>query len=72
MSSARRFVRDGLIAAGDVVADAGRADVVGVGDGAADRLGVADVAVGAEGAAERVAGVGAALELSTARVSTSP
>ena len=49
--------------AGDVVADPGRADVVGVGDGAADRLRVADVAVGAERAAQGVAGVGAALEL---------
>ena len=47
----------------DVVSDPGRADVVGVGDGAADRLGVADVAVGAERAAQGVAGVGAALEL---------
>ena len=63
MSSARRFVRDRLVAARDVVADPGWADVVGVGDGAADRLRVADVAVGAERAAQRVAGVGAALEL---------
>ena len=47
----------------DVVAHPGRADVVGVGDGAADRLRVADVAVGAEGAAQGVARLGAAAEL---------
>jgi hypothetical protein len=63
---------DGLVAAGDVVADPGRADVVGVGDGAADRLRVADVAVGAQDAASSVAGLAQRSSWSTARWSTSP
>jgi hypothetical protein len=54
---------DGLVAAADVEADAGRRDVVRVGDHAADRLGVADVGVGAQRARDRVAGPRAAAQL---------
>ena len=56
-------VCDRLVAAADVVADAGRRDVALVGDAAADRLAVARVVVGAEHAELGVAGRHAALEL---------
>jgi hypothetical protein len=54
---------DGLVAAADVVADAGDGDVVTVGHGAADGLAVADVPVGAQHARGAVLGAHAALEL---------
>ena len=54
---------DGLVAAADVVADAGRAQVLAVGDDAADRLRVADVAVRAQDALAAFCRVDAALEL---------
>ena len=58
-----RSVLHGLVAAADVVADAGGRDVALVGDAAADRLAVARVMVGAEHAERGFAGLHAALEL---------
>ena len=42
----------GLVAAADIVANAGQAEMLAVGDDAADRLGVAEVAVRAQAALE--------------------
>src|SRR5581483_1806076 len=60
---ARQLRLDRLVAAADVVADAGRRHVALVGDATADRLAVARVMVGAENAEVGVAGRHAALEL---------
>ena len=60
---ARELGASRLVAAADVVADAGRRDVSLVGDAAADRLRVARVMVGAEDAERGVACLHAALEL---------
>src|SRR5258705_10607972 len=55
--------QNGLVSAGDVVADPGRADLVAVRHDAADRHGVSQVMVGHQGYAIR--GAGAVLDLTT-------
>jgi hypothetical protein len=62
-TSGSQVGQHGLVAAADVVADAGRGDVLAVGDRAADRLRVAVVAVRAQHAARALLRLDAAREL---------